>query len=114
MQNGVLDVKDLIALSKIEIESIRYRCQTDLFFLTNVVFRNKKDPPLVPEVHGTICAELLQKSPNTPLEQWSTIKERVILSSRGTLKTTIESSDIAQIILCYPNVRILILSGKLD
>ena len=114
MENGVLAVKDLIALTKLEVEDLRFRCQTELFFLADVVLRNKKDPPLVPEVHGTICSQLLNKHPVVPLEQWSNIKERVILSSRGTLKTTIESADIVQSILCYPNVRILILSGKLD
>jgi hypothetical protein len=47
------------------------------------------------------------------IEDWSPIKERVILSSRGTLKSIIEAVDIVQILLCDPTTRILLMSGKL-
>lgn len=105
----------------------RYRIQTDGFFLNNNVLRSRKAKPLIKKVHGGICDTLVQKFPTSdfgytsgygpkiikPLEEWSPIKERVILSSRGTLKSTIEAGDIVQIILCEPNVRIILLSGKL-
>jgi len=86
---------------------------------------------LIPKVHGTICDALIQKYPipgyDWPTEvdgyvppetkefkYWSPIKQRVVLSSRNTLKSVIEAVDIVQIILCNPDVRILLLSGSMD
>lgn len=83
------------------------------FFLANNVLRNPKAKPLLPKVHGGICDTLVHKDPNIPLEEWSPVKERVILSFRGSLKSTIEAADVVQIILCAPNVRIVLLSGKI-
>lgn len=109
-----LTVKDLQSLSTERLQEARYKCQTNLFWFADRILRNKKDPPLLEKVHGGICNTLVHKNPNLPLEEWSPIKQRVILSSRGTLKTVLESADITQIILCDPNVRILLMSGKLD
>lgn len=109
-----ISVADLAKLSTERLQEARLKCQTDLFWYADRILRNKKDPPLLDKVHGGICRTLVQKNPNIPLEDWSPIKQRVILSSRGTLKTVLEAADISQIILCAPDVRILLLSGKLD
>lgn len=125
-ENYILTAQDLDGLSPAEQDVLRYRCQTDLFWLSNNVLRNRKAKPLLRRVHGGICDTLIRKYPTSnfgyagevpgeikPFEEWSAIKERVILSSRGTLKSTIEAADVVQIILCEPNIRIMLMSGKL-
>lgn len=124
--NGILTLKDLEGASSEELDLLRYRIQTDLFFLANSVLRNAKSKPLLEKVHGGICDALVHKFPTSafgyagkvpgaikPIEEWSEIKERVILSSRGTLKSTIEAADVVQFVLCEPNIRMLLISGKL-
>ena len=127
-----MDVNEILTRQQVELcndeekDKLRYRCQTDLFWLNNNVLRSHKSKPLLPRVHGGICNILVSKFPTSnygyagevpgeikPLEEWSLVKERVILSSRGTLKSTIEAGDIVQAILCEPNIRLLLLSGKL-
>ena len=125
----VVTVQDLDGLSDATLDELRYRCQTDLFFLSNNILRSarsKKAKPLLQKVHGNICQTLVSKRPTSnfgyagdvpgeilPLEEWSDVKERVILSSRGTLKSVIEAADVVQIILCEPNVRVILMSGKI-
>lgn len=113
--NYLFKLPDVEAMSSDEREELKWMCCTDLFFLANNVCRspNPKYKPLIQKVHGSICNTLVSKNPNKAFEDWSPIKERVILSSRGTLKSVIEAVDIVQIILCYPNVRIMVMSGKL-
>ena len=125
--NEIVTVNALKQMSPQERDLLRYRIQTDLYFLANNVLRNPKKPALVPRVHGTICNTLVHKHPTSnfayetgevpgdiiPLFEWSPVKERVILSCRGTLKSVIGAADVVQIILCEPNVRILLMSGKL-
>lgn len=128
--NYILTAKDVLNAPEQQQNEWRYQCQTDLFFLSNHVLRSKKSLPLLDKVHGGICKALLQKYPTPaavellgdrytppvvkPMEEWSPVKERVILSSRGTLKSTIEAADFVQLILCDPNIRIILLSGKLS
>jgi predicted phage terminase large subunit-like protein len=125
-ESYLLTVGDIKDCSASERDKLRYRCQTDLFFLANNVLRNAKTKPLLRKVHGGICDTLIKKYPTSDFgyegcvpgemrdfEDWSPIKERVILSSRGTLKSTIEAADIVQIILCESNVRCILMSGKL-
>lgn len=125
----ILRLQDITNCTQQEKNTLIYKCQTDLFWLANHVLRNYRSKPLLPSVHGGICNSLVHKFPSPSsvellgptysppeikdFEEWSSIKERVILSSRGTLKSTIESADIVQSILCEPNIRIMILSGKL-
>jgi hypothetical protein len=112
-ENYLFTLADVSALSQTDKAAFTHQVLTDLFFLANNVLRNKNAKPLLRRVHGGICDTLIQKNPHKPLEEWSPVKERVILSSRGTLKSTIKAADIVQTILCAPNVRILMLSGKL-
>ena len=113
--NHLFTLEDVTAMSSDEKEELKWLCCTDLFFLANNICRspNPKYKPLIKKVHGSICDTLVKKSPNVAFEDWSPVKERVILSSRGTLKSVIEAIDIVQIVLCCPNVRIMVMSGKL-
>jgi len=52
--------------------------------------------------------------PRKDLEEWTGLDEFVLLASRGMLKSTIGAGFLTQVILSAPDVRILIISGKLD
>lgn len=95
---------------------LKRKCQTDLPFLANCVLRSPKQRPLKEDVHGKILSQFIQKDPDIDLvdalDSLSEIKERVILASRGILKSTLGMADLTQWLLCYStNVRILVLSG---
>lgn len=94
-----------------DIARLRYRCKTDLFFLASEILGNAD---LIWRVHGPMCDLFVQKKPGLSLAAQDTVKERMLLASRGHFKTTIDEADIIQWILLEPNVRVLILSGKED
>jgi hypothetical protein len=98
-------------ISAEELAALRRRCQTDLYFLAKEVLGYSK---MVPHVHQAICDTYLQKDPDIPLEDLSEIKTRMILAPRGCFKTSLSMADVIQLILCYPDVRILLLTGSQD
>lgn len=115
--NFRLTLADVQKLSKEEQDGLRFRCQTDLRFLVNCILRpanSKKFPPLLEKVHGKIIDAFLRPDPRVDSGEWDTRDEFVIMASRGMLKSTIGAAFITQCILCAPDIRILIMSGKLD
>src|ERR1700733_9790602 len=110
----LVTVQYLNLLSAEEKEWIKYQCQTDLYFLADKILRNPKKPPLVPEVHLGICNAMPRCYPDRTFDEWNEIKEYVCCSFRGSMKSVIESCFIVMAILCMPDIRILLLSGKLD
>lgn len=130
-ENEIYTAKYVAGLEDKDKHELMWECQTNLFFLANNICRSPKNPPLLKKVHGGICDALIHKTPipdypwsekllgytppeTKPFKEWSSIKQRVILSSRGTLKSVIEAVDIVQLILCFPDIRILLLSGSLE
>ena len=100
-----------------ELEVVRQACLTSLRFLANCILRPpnaKKMPSLVEKVHGRIIDSFLKPIPGTDWDEWSDLDEYVTLASRGMLKTTLGAAMLTQIILCCPDIRILIISGKMD
>lgn len=62
--------------------------------------------------HAGLFSNFLQCDPDISLNELDqTFKKRMILWPRGTFKTSAVVVAITQLILCYPNIRILILSG---
>ena len=113
----LLVIEDVKTYSPEQIAQVKKWCQTELYFLANNVLRNRRDKrakPLIPRVHKTICDTLIPCDPDKDYPEWDTVKEVVILAFRGSMKSMLEAAFIVQIILCCPNIRILILSGKLD
>lgn len=65
-----------------------------------------------PNPHAGLFSNFLQTDPDVNLNDLDKlIKKRMILWPRGTFKTSAVRAAIIQLILCYPNIRILILSG---
>jgi hypothetical protein len=94
-----------------ERAALRLRCQTDLFFLAKEILGYRD---LVPHVHQQICSTYVRKDPSKPLFEQSDVKTRMVLAPRGCFKTTIDLADIIQWIVCFPNIRILLLTGTQD
>lgn len=108
----ILTLEQLKAFSPAEQKKIKRLIQTSVWFGAQKIFRSPSQPPLRP-FHKQICDALVQPNPDLPIAEWSSIKERVILAFRGAGKSTIESGHIVQVVLCAPNVRILLVGGSL-
>lgn len=113
--NFVLKADEVARAPERMKEWLRRECQTNLRFLINCVLRpdTAKTPPLLERVHGPIIDTFLQPIPGQPFDRWSPVKERVTLAFRGALKSTIHGGFLTQVVLCDPDIRILIMSGKL-
>lgn len=112
-----LKLEDVQNYTPAQQQGLRIRCQTDLRFLANCVLRPnnaKKFPPLLESVHGPIIDSLLNPNPVRDSSEWDERDEFVTMASRGMLKSTIGAALLTQVILCSPNIRILIMSGKID
>lgn len=92
----------------INVTELRWRARTDLFFLAHSVLGHDK---MVERVHRPVCEFFAHKDPNKPLEEQESIHERLLLDPRGHFKTTLDVADIVQWILCFPDIRILIMTG---
>src|ERR1700723_2345674 len=110
-----ITVADLKGLSHEQLEKVRYACITDLWFFANEILRNpanKKELPLSEACHRPIIDTFVKKDPKKAFAELHPVKVRLVLSPRGTLKTTLDAADIIQWILYDKDIRIVILSGK--
>jgi len=112
--NFRLSLRDIQQLSSSDRDDLRRECQTNLRFLVNCILRPaRKFSSLIERVHGPIIDGFLRPNPDLLYDQWSPIKERVVLAFRGALKSTITGGFLVQVQLCEPDIRILVMSGKL-
>lgn len=112
-----LTLADVQKLSKEKQDGLKLRCQTDLRFLVNCVLRpsnSKKFPTLLEDVHGRLIDSYLKPNPALDSTEWDAREEFIVLASRGMLKSTIGAGFLTQLILCAPDIRILIMSGKIS
>ena len=114
--NFRLTLDEVSHLTNDRKDEIRRHCQTNLRFLANCVLRpaSKKFIPLSERCHGKIIDSFLRPDPDKPFDEWSPIKERVTLASRGILKSTLVGGFLVQCQLCDPDIRIQVISGKLN
>ena len=110
--DDVLSLEVLKTFAADEQEQIKTWLLTDTFFASNRIFRNPSLPSLQP-FHADIAYSYPQPDPTKKFSDWSQTKERVCLAFRGAAKSTIESSYIAQVILAFPDVRILLVGATL-
>lgn len=114
LSNDLITTKTLRGATSSQRDEVKRLMQTDLYFLVNNVLRHRNRPPLIPRVHLGICDALVHPDPTKGFAEWHPVKRRVVMSSRGTLKTIIEMGHLVQMILCFPDIRILVLSGKMS
>lgn len=70
--------------------------------------------PTGTSVHREICNTFVHKNPDESIFNQDTKKERLILCSRGSFKSSINRADAAQYIIALPNIRIVIFSASPD
>jgi len=93
-----------------QVQDLRYKCQTDLFFLAkNVLGKDLEDQP-----HREVCGLFVPKDPNRPYTEWHLKKQRLLMIPRGSFKSTLDVVDCVQAIICDPNIRILIVTAALN
>jgi len=114
--NFRLTLEQVQAMSPEQQNGVRRSIQTDLRFLCNCILRprNKKFIPYKETVHGRIIDALPHCDPDKDILEWDNRDEFIVMASRGILKSTIGMAFLTQVILCAPDVRILIMSGKID
>lgn len=98
------------------IEFIRFRflAQTNLFFLCNLLEKYRN---VTLKTHEDICNQFfVQKNPSYIsfeqfANQYTDLKDRMLLVPRGGFKSSIDIADCVQWIISFPEVTILILTG---
>lgn len=99
---------------------VRLKCQTDLLYLGRCLgyadFQPGGDVDTDKGVHRELANFMVQKNPDVPFrdfcKQDTTSHERLVMLSRGGLKSTICTViDSVQWIICYPDIAILLITG---
>src|SRR5579862_4007621 len=85
----------------------RDRCRADLQYLSEAMGYD-----FVPEVHQELWDQFFKLDPSKPWALQSDIHKILILWSRGHYKTTAVVVFIVQLILNFPDIRILIMQGS--
>lgn len=91
--------------------SVAERGRRDLYFLTKEILGYSK---LVERVHRPVCNFFIRKDPTVPFERQSRRKNRALFDPRGHFKTSIDIADMVQWALCFPNIRMILMSGTKD
>ena len=100
-----------------ELKNLRFLAQTNLFFLCKLLNYYLT----VEATHEDICNAFFTRKDPT-IKNFKTFadqfpareKKRMLLVPRGGFKSTINMADCVQFLLCYPEIRMLILTGTLD
>jgi hypothetical protein len=99
------------------LQRYRFLSQTNLFFLCHLLEKYNQTTYFT---HEEICnAHFIQKSPLFPTfehfaNQYTDLKESLLLVPRGGFKSSIDMADCVQWIVCYPAITIAILTGTLS
>lgn len=91
-----------------QLQELRYKCQTDLFFLGKTVLG--KD--LEEQPHREMCDFFTKKNPKVDIYETDVTKNRILQCPRGSFKSSVDVLDAVQWTICYPNVRILVLTAE--
>src|SRR5271166_772147 len=89
--------------------TVAERGKRDLFFLCKTILGY---PDIDKDVHGPVCDFFVHKDPSKPIGKQDRVKNRLLLDPRGHLKTTINLADDIQWMLCFPDIRLLLMSGS--
>jgi phage terminase large subunit-like protein len=95
----------LESLAKQKVEE-RAKCKLDKMYLSKVLGYD-----FVEDTHNELFANYLQIKPGVPLLEQDTVKDRMVLWSRGHYKTSSIVVEAIQLILNFPDIRILLMQG---
>ena len=85
----------------------RARCKTDKLFLADILGFDFQE-----STHRELFDHYIPYDPSKPWAEQSDIKDRMVLWQRGSYKTTSVIVEIIQSIICFPNIRWLIMQGS--
>jgi phage terminase large subunit-like protein len=97
-----------------KLKTLRFVAQTNLYFLCHLL--ESYNQTTIP-AHEEICNKFfVQKDPTFLTfehfaNQYTDLKERLLLVPRGGFKSSIDMADCVQWVICYPEITILILTG---
>lgn len=109
-----------------EYHKRRLKCQTDLWFLSKEIFHRD----LFERTHRPVVDFFLKKKPFAPafqkdskyglaefhhaLADLASLPHRkgICLYQRGGFKSSIDADDITQYIICFPDIRVMIMVGE--
>jgi len=83
---------------------LRWRMQTDLFFLAKYCLGYRK---LTELWHQPVCDVFVKKDPSKPFSQQTRKRRRLVFLPRKTYKTTLNIVDTVQWILGFPDVAVM-------
>lgn len=88
----------------------RNRCYSDLFWFATEMLGYD-----LVEFHRLITTDFfIKKDPTVPIEKLSSVKSRLVLYPRGSFKSSIDEADTVQWIICYPNIRIALMTATVQ
>lgn len=90
-------------------QAMRWRMQTDLFFLMRDVLGYTK---FSEQWHRQLADTFVKKDPNKPFEQQTRIRRRIILLPRKTYKTSANIGDTVQWIIGFPEIAIMTMTAS--
>lgn len=99
-----------------EFKLFRFVAQTNLFFLCHLL---EKYSQTTIYTHEEVCNKFfVQKDPTYVdfeafADQYTDLKERMLLVPRGGFKSSIDCADCLQWVICFPAVTIAIITGTL-
>lgn len=102
---------------KKDLMNYRFLAQTNLFFLCQLL---EKYNQVTVKTHEDICNKFfVAKDPTAGnfekfARAYPYLKDRLLLVPRGGFKSSIDIADCVQWIICFPEITILILTGKLN
>jgi phage terminase large subunit-like protein len=115
IEEGLWEEENKPALLQ-ELKDLRFLCQTNLYFLCKMLNYHL----MVDATHEDICNEFfVAKDPTVKnfklfADNYSGLKRRMLLVPRGGFKSTINMADCVQYLICWPETRLLILTGTLE
>lgn len=95
------------------VQRLRRKAQTDLFWLADLLFKSRfgGDSLITERTHRPLADMFVQKDPDKSIADQDVIKDRLILYPRTSYKSSWDIIDVVQWIICFPDIRILILTG---
>jgi phage terminase large subunit-like protein len=95
---------------------LRRAARADLFFLAKDLLGYDK---LTEHAHREVCAHFVEKDPDaedfeTFARAYTGLHDRLTMLCRGGFKSTIDIADKVQAIICFPDIRINILTDRLE
>lgn len=88
---------------------LRWRMQTDLFWLAKYVLGYDK---VTEESHRQVADVFIKKDPTKQIFQQSRKRRRIVLLPRKTYKTTFNIADSVQLVLCFPDVAVMVMTAS--